>query len=152
MSGHSDSGFFKKLWASSIFTWDKAGTESPACPSQPDNLEMISMIFGGCHLRCWRSLFSEYCIRPCVVIHNITSEYNSTFVFLVLCLQFRFFRWHMSIKDAKRTVAPDVLASSITSFLLLTFVKFHAEIVSNFSLCLSTAAFAAGFLKAWAKE
>ena len=45
-----------------------------------------------------------------------------------------FFKWHMSINDAKWTVAPDVLVSSKTSFLLLTFVKFHAEILSNFPI------------------
>ena len=55
----------------------------------------------------------------------------------------------MSINDAKWTVAPDVLASSITVFLLLTLVKFHAEIFSNFSHSLSTAAFAAGIFIAW---
>ena len=42
----------------------------------------------------------------------------------------------MSINDAKWTVAPDILASSITCFLLLTPVRFHDEIFSNFSfLC-----------------
>ena len=40
-----------------------------------------------CHLRCWRSLFSEYCVRPWIVFYSITSEYNSTFLLLVLCLQ-----------------------------------------------------------------
>ena len=60
-----------------------------------------------------------------------------------------FFRWQMSINDAKWTVAPDVRASSITCFLLLTFVKFHAEMFSNFSHSLSTAAFAAGIFIAW---
>ena len=44
---------------------------------------------------------------------------------------------------------PDVLASSITCFLLLSFVKFHAGIFSNFSPSLSTAAFAAGIFIAW---
>ena len=44
MSGHSDLGIFKNLWASSIFTWVYADTASPACPSQPGSLEMISMI------------------------------------------------------------------------------------------------------------
>ena len=47
----------------------------------------------------------------------------------------------MSINDAKWTVAPAVLASSITCFLLLTFVRFHAEIFSNFSHSFSTACF-----------
>ena len=44
MSGHSDFGNFNNLWASSIFTWVWADTASAACPSQPGNLEMISMI------------------------------------------------------------------------------------------------------------
>ena len=43
-----------------------------------------------------------------------------------------FFEWHVSINEAKWTVAPFVLAASITSFLLLTFVRFHAEICSDF--------------------
>ena len=45
MSGHSDLGIFNNLWASSIFTWVLADTASAACPSQPGNLEIISMTF-----------------------------------------------------------------------------------------------------------
>ena len=40
--------------------------------------------FSCCHLRCCRSLFSEYCIKAKVVFYNITAEHNSTFIFLVL--------------------------------------------------------------------
>ena len=43
--------------------------------------------FCGRHL-WWRTLLCEYCIRARIVFHNVASEYNSTFVFLVLCLQF----------------------------------------------------------------
>ena len=46
----------------------------------------------------------------------------------------------MSINEAKWTFTPFVLASSITSFLFLTFVRFHAGIFSYFSHSLSTAA------------
>ena len=60
-----------------------------------------------------------------------------------------FFRWQMSISEAKWTFTIFVLASSITSFVLLTFVRFHAEIFSSFSHSLSTAAFAAGIFMAW---
>ena len=60
-----------------------------------------------------------------------------------------FFKWQMSISEAKWTFAPFVLASSITCFLLLTFVKSHAGIFSSFSYSLSTAAFAAGIFMAW---
>ena len=40
------------------------------------------------HLWFWWPLFSEYCTRSRIIFHNVASEYNSTFVFLVLCLQF----------------------------------------------------------------
>ena len=36
--------FFNNLCASSILTWVQADTASAACPAQPGNLEMISMI------------------------------------------------------------------------------------------------------------
>ena len=78
---------------------------------------------GGCHLRCWRSLFGECCIKPRIVFHNISSEYNSTYVFLVLCLQLSIFKWHMSITDAKWTFTCVVLAWWITSFLLSDFCQ-----------------------------
>ena len=48
--------------------------------------------FSCCHLRCWRSLFSENCRRPRLVFHNVASDYNPTFVFLVLRLQFSIFQ------------------------------------------------------------
>ena len=56
---------------------------------------------------------------------------------------------HQSINDAKWTVPPDILASSITSDLFLAFVVSHAGIFSSFSHPLSTAAFAAGIFMAW---
>ena len=45
MSGHSNLGIVKNFGASSIFTWVQADAASAACPSQPGNLEMISMTF-----------------------------------------------------------------------------------------------------------
>ena len=50
----------------------------------------------------------------------------------------------MSTNDAKCTVRPCFLASSITSFFFLTFVNFHADIFSSFPQYLSTAVFASG--------
>ena len=55
----------------------------------------------------------------------------------------------MSINKAKWTFAPFVLASSVTSFLHLIFVRFHANIFSIFFHSLSTAAFADGIFMAW---
>ena len=81
------------------------------------------------------ALFSEYCIRPRFVFYNSTSEHNSTFVFLVLCLQFSIFQMtYVHQRGKKWTFAPFVLASSTTSYLLLTFVRFHAESFSNFPI------------------
>ena len=59
-----------------------------------------------------------------------------------------FFKWQ-SINEATWTFAHFVLASSITSDLLLTLVRSHAGIVSSFSHSFSTAAFAAGIFIAW---
>ena len=50
------------------------------------HVSLISRTFSKTQ-RTW-SLFCKYCIRPWIVFHNITSEYNSTFVFFVLWLQF----------------------------------------------------------------
>ena len=45
-----------------------------------------------CHIKWWWSLFSEYCIRTWIVFYTITSEYQSTVVFLMLCFQFIIFQ------------------------------------------------------------
>ena len=52
--------------------------------------------------RCPLVIADKYCIRPWVVFYNITSEYNSTFVFLVLCLQLSIFSndiWHFTMQN-----------------------------------------------------
>ena len=60
-----------------------------------------------------------------------------------------FFKWHVSIDDAQWTYVLDVLVLSITVFLLLILVKFHAWIFSNFSHSFSTAASAARTFTTW---
>ena len=45
--------------------------------------------FRGYHLRCWWSLFSEHCIRTRIIFHNVTSEYDPSFVLLILRFQLR---------------------------------------------------------------
>ena len=40
-----------------------------------------------CHLWYWWFLLDKYCIRSRIIFHNVVSEYNSTFVFLMFCLQ-----------------------------------------------------------------
>ena len=61
----------------------------------------------------------------------------------------KFLRWQMSINDAKWTLLPLFFASSITSFLFLTFVSCHARIFSSFSHSFSTAAFASVIFINW---
>ena len=142
LSGHSDFGTFNNLWASSIFTWVYADTASAACASQPGNLDMISMI-----------LTAVICDADDPWSLNTAQEPESSFTrshrsttrpldFWCSATNYAFFKWQTSISEAKWTVAPFVLASSI-SFLLLTFAKFHAEIL-QFLNSLSTAAYAAG--------
>ena len=89
ISGHSDFGIFNSDGASSILTWVQADTATAACPEHPWSLDMISITFCSRHLWCWWSLLSEYCIRSWIIFYNVTSEYNSTFVFLKLWLQLR---------------------------------------------------------------
>ena len=45
--------------------------------------------FCGCHLRCWWSLFKEHCIRTRIICDNVTPEYDSASVFLILKFQLR---------------------------------------------------------------
>ena len=94
MSGHSDLGIFNNLWASSIFhfylgiSWYCVNYMSRATRQSGVNIHD----FFCCLLWCWWSFLSEYCISSRVVCHNITSEYNTTFVLLVFRLQFSIFQ------------------------------------------------------------
>ena len=116
MSGHSDLGIFNKFW--SIFHFHLGISRycvnclSCAAPQQSGNDMHDSCC---CHLRCWWSLFCKCCIRSRIIFHNIASEYNLTFAFS----NSAFFKWQMSISEAKWTFAPYALASSITSFFWL---------------------------------
>ena len=91
MSAHSDFGISNNFGASSIYL--RKGRYCVSClscafwQSEYDIHDLCC-----CHLWCWWSLFGEYCARPWVVFYNITSEYNPTFVFLVLCLQLSSFQ------------------------------------------------------------
>ena len=71
-------------------------------------------------------------------------EVQIDLVFHVLFFQIGIFQMTDVHQRGNMNFLPFVLALSITSSLLLTFVRFHAEMFSNFSHSLSTAAFAAG--------
>ena len=113
--------------------WDISGTlHQLLVLAHPGSLDMKSHDFCCCQLRCWWQLFSEYCIRPWIVFHNITSEYNSSFVFLVLCFQFGILQMTDASVKQNELLRPSSLLRSITSLLLLTFVRFHAWIFFKF--------------------
>ena len=72
ISGHSDFGILSNLGASYNFTWVYADTASAACPSQPGNLAITSIIFCSSHLGRRRALFSEDCVGSRVVLYNVS--------------------------------------------------------------------------------
>ena len=103
----------------------------------------------------WRLLFEMLKILVEWILHknqNYLLQYHRgeqlDLCIFGVCPPIQLFTSDISINDAKWTVAPDVLASSITSFSLLTFVRFHSGIFSNFSHSWSTAAFVAGIFTA----
>ena len=119
MSGHSDFGIFNNLWASSIFTWVQAGTASAACPSKPDNLEMISMILAAvicdaedpCSVNTAKDPELSFTISP--------RRTTRPLYFWCFASNSAFFRWQMSINDAKWTFA--ALRPCFIDHLFLTF-------------------------------
>ena len=143
MSWHSDSGCFNNVGASSILTWVSADTASAACPAHHGDI-------------CPMTFAAVICdaTEPCSV--NTAYEPESSFTMsprsttlplVLLILRFQLRILEMTEIHQWRKVnfsAPFFLASSITSFLLLTYVRCHAGIFSSFFL-FSTAAFASGF-------
>ena len=59
------------------FTWVYADTASAACPSQPGNLALTSIIFCSSHLGRRRALFSEDCVGCRIVLYNVHLEHDS---------------------------------------------------------------------------
>ena len=88
MSGHSDSGIFNNLGASSFFTWVYADTASAACPAHPGSLEMTSMTFAAvicdadepCSVNAAQDPESSFTMSP--------RSTTQPLIFLVLCIQF----------------------------------------------------------------
>ena len=133
MSGHSYLRIFNNFRASSIFTWVLAGTASAACPADPGSLDMISMTFAAviCDADDPWTVNTAYDPES-----SFTKSPRSTtrpLYFWCFASDSAFFKWQMSSSEPRWTFLPFVLTSSITSFLLLTFVRSQAGIFSNFS-------------------
>ena len=104
------------------------GCTSAACPLQSGRRAITSITIAA--VSCDAD-------EPCSV--NTAWDHESSFTISTRPLYFwcfvsnsSFFKWQMPISETKWTFASNVLASSIVSFLLLTFVRFHAEIFSIF--------------------
>ena len=118
-------------------------TSSAACPSQSCNLAMTSITFAA--VICHELFFSKDCAGSGVVLYNVTSENDSSFVLLEFGFQLLIFRWQMSINEAKWTFFSSLCTSRITSFFCSSFYpKSKAGVASSFFYSLSTAAFASG--------
>ena len=148
MSGHSDFGIFNNFWESSIFYLGLSRYRVCCLSIATRRSGQDIHDLGGCHLRCWWSLFSEYCIRPWIVFHNITSEYNSTFVFLVFCLQFSIFQMTCPLMMQNELLCPTSLLhrSPLSCFWLSSAVMLEYSPVFPF---FSAAASASGIFNAW---
>ena len=71
LSGHSDFVILNNGGASSILIW-----------AWSDTCNDIHH-FCGRHLRCRRNLPCDHCMRARIVLHSVTSEYNTSFVFFL---------------------------------------------------------------------
>ena len=114
MSGNSDWGILNNLGASTIYIWVHANIVSAVYPSHPSSLYMMmSMAFAAfiCDVDP-RSMNTAW--EP-EVFYNITSECNSTFVIFGVLPPIQHSSNDMSIREAKWTLSPSVLVSSITS-------------------------------------
>ena len=103
----------------------------------------------GRHLWCWWSLFSEHCIRTWIILHNVTSEYNSTFVFLKSWFQLRILKMaqiHQWLKMNFSALFPCVFDHL---FLVSDFCQVPRRNFLQFSHYFSTATFASGMFNAW---
>ena len=149
ISGHSGFGIFNNVEASSILTCVWADTASAAWPEHPGSLDMMSMTSAAviwddddpCSVNTAYAPESSFTMSPRSTTLPLYFWYRGSNPELL--------RWQRSINDAKWTYLPLFLASSITSFLFLTFVSCHVGIFFSFSHSFSTAAFESGIFMAW---
>ena len=146
-SGHSDLGILSNLGSILQFSPECTGdTASAACPSQPGNRAITSMIFEAVPLGCrWALYQCELRIGSRVVFHNVHT--GEPICLLYFC-SFGVLTPHHSGNICPSNVAKwplflSLCASRINVLRALS-SKLHAGIVSSFFHSLSTAAFASG--------
>ena len=76
ISGQSDFGIFNNFWCIFHFDLRKSGC-SIGCLAWTSWKSGYNVhYFCGCHLGCWWSLFSEYCVRTRIIVYCVASEYD----------------------------------------------------------------------------
>ena len=89
ISGRSGVGIFNNDGASSILTWVQADTASAACPAHPGSPAMTSITFAAVICHADEPCSVNTAEEPESFFYNVTSEYNSAFVFLQFWFQLR---------------------------------------------------------------
>ena len=88
VTGHSASGNVNNFGSCSILfmgaCWHSFACFARASWQSPDYIHD----FGSCHMRCRGTLFSEYRIGAWIILHCITTQYDSSFVLLEFIVQF----------------------------------------------------------------
>ena len=109
MSGHSDFGIFNNLGILHIYLGRRRYCVCCLSIASRQSGDDIHDFFC-CHLWCWWSLFSEYCIRPpyrpLQYHHGVQLD-----LYIFWCFASNsaaFFKWKMSISEATWTFAPFV--------------------------------------------
>ena len=121
--------------SSSFLTWVYADTASAACPAHPGSLAMTSITFAAvmCDADDPCSVNTAYDPEPSFTMspRSTTLPWYSGKLWLQLRTpeMTKIHQWRK-----KRTFLPSILASSITSFLFLTFVSRHAGIFAYFPI------------------
>ena len=122
MSGHSDLGIFSNFGNLPFLPGYKTDTASAACPEHPGSLDMISMTFA-----------AVICDADDQCSVNTTQEPDSSFTISPRrTTRPLYFRSLPPIRHSSNDICPsmmqnELLLPTITSDLLLTFVRFHAE-------------------------
>ena len=90
--------------------------------------------FCGRHLWCWWSLFREYCVWSRIIFYNVTSEYDSAFVLLILRFWLRILKMTKIHQWRKMNFSALSPCFSDHSFLFLTFASYHVPYFSTAAL------------------
>ena len=150
ISKHSHFGILKQPWSVVHFdlgvSWYCVRCLSCASWYSRNNIHY----FCSSHLWCWWSLFCEYRVCTWIIFHNVTSEHDSSFVFLVLWFHIGILKM-TDVHQCSKVDFPFALFVLNGKHLSCSSPYPYATqgIFSSFSHSLSIAAFASRIFIAW---